>query len=281
MQDNQQQVEYWNGIVGERWMSYQSAIDRNLGPLGEAAMHAANILPGARVLDVGCGCGDTTLALADRVGPQGWVTGVDISAPMLDRARQRLGQRPPGGAVVELQQADASTAPLPDDVDLIFSRFGVMFFADPTRAFAHLAEALRPGGDLAFVCWRSRDENQWATVPVNAVKAHLPPEPPSDPLAPGPFAFADPDRIRKILSPSFSEVSVTPHDLRLAWTRTPSLDEAVDFFLHIGPSARSILEAPPQARERCVQALSEALGPYITPDGLMFSTATWIVTARR
>lgn len=280
MQDNTEQWDYWNGRTGHTWMAYQRALDRALGPLGEAAMHAANIVPGARVLDVGCGCGDTVLALADRVGPQGWVTGVDISEPMLARASERLGARPPGGAVVELQHADAASAPLPDDLDLVFSRFGVMFFADPKDAFAHLREALRPGGDLAFVCWRGQRENPWTQLALDAVAPHLPAEPASPPDAPGPFAFADRDRLRAILAPSFSDVVIEPHDQRIAWTRSASIEEAVDLFSNIGRASRLLREAPAAMADKARVALADAFRPHVTPDGLILPSATWIVTAR-
>ena len=277
--NNAPQIEYWNGSTGERWMRYQQALDRTLGPLGEVAIQAAQIVPGARVLDVGCGCGDTVLALADRVGSEGWVTGVDVSEPMLARARERIAQRAHGSAVIELQLGDAASVALPDELDLIFSRFGVMFFADPKAAFLHLAESARPGADLAFVCWQRFENNPWAHVPAHAMKPFLPADPPSPAGAPGPFAFADPDRLRAILEPRFSELSIEPYESRLVWT-PPSMEEAIDFFSNIGPSARPLREAAPEARTRALAALDEALRPHLTPDGLVLGTAVWIVTAR-
>ncbi len=277
--ENAQQIEYWNGTTGERWMRYQHALDRTLGPLGEVALQAAHIVPGARVLDVGCGCGDTVLALADRVGPHGWVTGVDVSEPMLARARERIATRAPGSAVIELQLGDAAGAALPYDLDLIFSRFGVMFFADPKAAFLHLAQFARPGADLAFVCWQRFENNPWAHVPVQAMKPFLSADPPSPPGAPGPFAFADADHLRAILEPRFADVNIEPHEARLVWT-PPSIEEAIDFFTNIGPSARPLREATPEARTRALAALADALRPHLTPDGLVLGTAVWIVTAR-
>src|SRR5262249_6517301 len=148
-----------------------------------------------RVLDVGCGTGQTSIELARRAGPGGAVTGIDISAPMLARARARAADA--GARTVTFLDADAQTHRFdPASLDVCFSRFGIMFFAAPDAAFANLRSALRPAGRLAFVCWQSMRDNPWMLVPLMAAAAHITLPPPPAPDAPGPFSFADADRVR-------------------------------------------------------------------------------------
>ena len=160
---NAEQISYWNEQAGPVWVAEQQSLDAMLEPLGQTAMELAGIEPGNRVLDVGCGAGNTTLQLGERVGPSGSLLGVDLSAPMLERARERA--RSAGADHVSFQQADAQIEPL-RDFDRVFSRFGVMFFADPVAAFANLRRALGPGGRIAFICWRPLAENPWILEPM-------------------------------------------------------------------------------------------------------------------
>ena len=163
---NAQQVEYWN-TQGARWVEVGPRIDAQLEPLGLATIERAAVRVGERVLDVGCGCGQATLQLAERVGATGSVLGSDISEPMLARARERAGEA--GLENVEFRQGDAQTEPFPEShFDLIFSRYGVMFFADSEAAFANLRVALRPGGRLVFVCWQELGKNPWLEQPLGA-----------------------------------------------------------------------------------------------------------------
>jgi ubiquinone/menaquinone biosynthesis C-methylase UbiE len=148
---NSEQIEFWNGRPGARWVTHQETLDRVIGPIGDLAIERAAVAPGERVIDVGCGCGATTLALAAKVGVSGSMVGVDVSAQMLSRARARAEQL--SGGRIELVEADASTHAFPFSADLIFSRFGVMFFRDPILAFQNLHRALRPGGRLVFAAW--------------------------------------------------------------------------------------------------------------------------------
>ena len=278
MDENQPQIEYWNGRAGANWTVYQEATDLALAPLGEATLAAAAVRAGERALDVGCGCGATALVLAERVGATGHVLGVDVSLPMLGRARERLR----GAANVELREADAATARFGGDRDLLFSRFGVMFFLDPTAAFANLRTALAPRGRVAFCCWRPARENPWATIPAEAIAPFVEPEPPVEGIPPGPFAFADPERVRAILGGAgFSAIELAAQDAPLRWTATPDLDVAVDLFSHIGPASRRLAEAPQEARARGLAALRAALAPHVGPTGLVLGGAVWIVTARR
>jgi ubiquinone/menaquinone biosynthesis C-methylase UbiE len=196
---NAAQAEFWNQTAGTTWVQLQDQLDRQIEGVGLEAMRALSPGPGECVLDVGCGCGQTTLELAARVGETGAVTGVDISTPMLEVARAR--PVPVGAARPQFRELDVQTGDLGRAAfDAAFSRFGVMFFAGPAAAFTNIRAALRPGGRLAFVGWRSVAENPMMSAPVAAAAPFLPPMPPSDPTAPGPFAFADSDRVRGILS---------------------------------------------------------------------------------
>src|SRR6185503_19156606 len=192
---NAEQIRFWNESAGPRWVAVHDRIARQLWPIGLEALDRAAIAPGSRVLDVGCGCGETTIEIARRVGPSGAVTGVDVSAVMLERAREDA--RAPN---ITYLLADAQTEALPEGAfDLLFSRFGVMFFSDPEAAFQNLRRALRRGARFTFLCWRALSENPWMTVPAAAV-ARLVAMPEVEPEAPGPFAFADADRVRGILT---------------------------------------------------------------------------------
>ncbi len=271
------QETFWNGEGGERWVREQARLDRALDPLGREALAAARVAPGERVLDVGCGCGSTTLALAHAVGTAGEVVGVDLSAPMLDQARGRAAAA--GFGHVTFVRADAGEYRAARPFDLLFSRFGVMFFEDPKLAFANLLAALRPGGRLAFVCWRAMAENPWMTVPLAAVLPLVPPPEPTPPDAPGPFAFADRARVASILTAAgFAHVDITSRDVPLA---TGPLDEALEYAMITGPTARLAQNVDAKTREKMHAAVREALRPLETKDGVVLAAAQWIVTAQR
>ncbi len=197
---NREQIEIWNSVFGPRWVAHQERLDRVWGPLGDATIERAAVLPGEQVLDVGCGCGATALQLAAKVGPAGAVVGVDVSAPMLAPAKERTQAL--GVANVRFVNADASTYALDDAVDLVFSRAGIMFFGDPTSAFTNLRRALRPGGRLAFVCFRDQRQNPCWTVPLAAAATVAKLEPPAAPKGPGVFSLADEDRLRAVVEQS-------------------------------------------------------------------------------
>lgn len=281
------QAEHWNGRGGDAWVRRQETLDQVVRPLGEVALAAAAVSPGDAVLDVGCGCGDTTLAVAARAGKAGRVLGVDVSGPMLGRARERLSAREGASAPVELVLADAATHALPAaSFDVLVSRFGVMFFEDPDAAFANLARALRPGGRLAFVCWRALAENRWAALPLRAIGSVVTLPPPPPPAAPGPFAFADASRVTRILEGAgFVDVRVTPHDAEvpLGPTGPGTRDEDVlDYVLEVGPAARALAELDAPTKAEAVAALARALAELPRRDaGVWLPAAIWLVTARR
>jgi SAM-dependent methyltransferase len=268
---------FWNGAAGERWVRGQTAIDRMLHPLGRAALDRAAPAPGERIADVGCGCGSTTLELAAAVGPTGSVVGLDVSAPMLARAKERAQ----GLANVAFVEGDAAALGLDPQADLLFSRFGVMFFPDPERAFANLHGMLRPGGRLTFVCWRALDDNAWAKVPFEAVvRAFDTPPPAPDTAGPGPFAFADAGRVRAILEAAgFSAIRIEPFDQDLVLGET--LAEAVDHALESGMAARFLVDADEPTRARARRETEAALAPHASGGRVALGGATWIVTAAR
>jgi SAM-dependent methyltransferase len=272
---NQAQIEYWNTVAAGVWTQNQAALDRQLEPLGAAGVAALAPRAGERVVDVGCGCGYTSLQLIEAVAPGGEVIGVDISAPMLAVARAR-GE---GRSGLNFLEADAQTADLGEaTLDAAFSRFGVMFFEDPAAAFANLRRSVRPGGRLVFVCWRPLRENLWMRGPMEAAAAILPPGPPSDPTAPGPFAFADPTRVRGLIEAGgWGGVQIEPHDAQIG---LGDVESTLAVALRVGPLAAALREAPNLA-DQVAQAVRAFLAPHAGPQGVRLPAAVWIVTARR
>jgi SAM-dependent methyltransferase len=271
---NAAQAAYWNETVGPSWVAMQDALDRQLRPLGLKAMEALGPKPGERLIDVGCGCGDTSLELARRVGGAGAVLGADISGPMLAVARRRAEAAEL--AWVRFAQADAQIVAFQPG-DGVFSRFGVMFFADPTAAFANLRKALKPGGRVAFVCWRPLTENPWMTVPMAGVAPLLPePLPPAPPGAPGPFAFADRDRLHGILGGAgFTDIVIEASDQKIG---QGDLETASRIALNAGPVAMAA-RTYPDLRDRIQDAVRVALAAHETPDGVLLGSSVWIVRA--
>ncbi len=279
--ENAEQIRYWNEAAGPPWVAFQDAIDRQIGPLGRLAMERVGVQRGERVLDVGCGCGHTTLEIARRVGPDGSVLGIDLSTAMLEQLSTSV--RAAGLANVRTLNGDARSHPFPPaSFDVAYSRFGVMFFADPDAAFANLRSALRPGGRLGFVCWQALPKNPWMLAPLMAAAQviALPPPPPPD--APGPFSFADPERVRGILARAgFEEVSVEPHEETLAVGGSRELERVVEFILQVGPTGTVLRDADAETKQRVEETVRESLRPHLGPEGLRMGSAVWIVTARQ
>lgn len=277
---NAEQIDYWNDAGGENWVTHDERLDAQLRIFGHAAMEAAGFDAGQRVLDVGCGCGATSLEIAGRVGAQGQVLGVDISKPMLERARARA--REAGAANLDFQQLDAQTHAFEAAaLDRLFSRFGVMFFSDSVRAFANLRGALRPGGRMAFICWRPIGENPWMQLPVAAL-AQVIEMPTPDPEAPGPFAFADPARVERILAEAgFEHIAIEPYDAKLAIGGGLALEEAADFFLSLVRVVATESSVAPEQRARAAAAVRDALAPHAGEGGVVLDAATWVVCAER
>ena len=275
--DNAAQAEYWNQIAGRRWTNRQEEQDLVLRPVSDRLISMADAKPGERVIDVGCGCGDTTIDFAARVMPGGEVLGLDISEPMLARARERAAKNLPARFVL----ADATVYDFePGRADLAVSRFGVMFFADPAQSFANLRKGLKPGGRLAFVCWREAKQNPWMMIPLREAKKHAPPLPETNPDDPGPFAFADDARVRRVLSAAgFADIVIVPVDLDLDLAIGRGLDAAVAGALGIGPTSR-ILDGQPEAvRAAAAADIRKALSERAHGDSVPLGAAIWIVTA--
>lgn len=278
---NADQIEYWNEASGTRWVEMNEILDAQLAPLGEVALERASVSSGERVLDVGCGCGQTSLQLGERVGESGRVVGADISSVMLDYARDRAKES--GLSNVEFRNADAQTGSFSEGFDLIFSRFGVMFFASPEDAFSNLFEALRPGGRLRLLTWQALGENPWMLVPMAAAAKHLTPSgPPPDPTAPGPFSFADTTRVEGILaSAGFQEIGFESVKRDLLLGGGQSLDDTVRFVLQLGPAGAALRDATDEVRGKVITEVRAALEPFHEGSGVRMQASTWVVSARR
>jgi len=276
------QIADWNDQSGERWVVHQARLDAMMAAFGQAAIEAAAPATDERVLDVGCGAGASSLDIATRVGSGGHILGVDISEPLIGRARALAPQDTPA----LFQVADASSVKLPQGAfDILFSRFGVMFFDDPTRAFAHMRRALKPGGRVAFVCWRGAAENDWVRLPMSAIRDIVPTMALPDPEAPGPFSFGDRERVARILTAAgFTDITVTPFDASIPFgegaTRDAAIDDAVKMTLEVGPLSRSLADQPDDIRSRASAAVRAAFAGRSDEQSVMIDGATWIVTAR-
>jgi SAM-dependent methyltransferase len=267
--------------VGAAWVRLQEQTDAQIDPPGRAAMARLPLLAGQRVLDLGCGCGQTLPQLLELVTPAGAVVGLDVSAPMLKRARERTA----GQAQISLVYGDGQRPPFSDGrFDALYSRFGVMFFADARAAFASLRAALRPHGRLAFVCWQAMARNPWAELPLRAVMRLLPASASPDivlPDRPGPFSLADADRVRAILGDAgFADVAVEAWEQPIHVGGAMTLEEAVAYGRQIGPAARAMADAPATLRPALDEALAGALAPFAGGRGVWMDAAAWLVTAR-
>ena len=276
---NADQIAYWNGPGGEHWTERQPLQDILLAPISQILIDSAAANSGERIVDVGCGCGSTSIALAQAVAPSGFVLGIDISAPMLARARQLAPKTLP----VDFVLADATVYPFdPASFDLLVSRFGVMFFAEPALSFANLRRALKPTGRLAFVCWREPRENPMLMTPLQAAYKHVPKLPQPGPEDPGPFSFASEERVRRILREAgFVDVAIVPRNLSLDIAIGRGLEAAVQGAIEIGPASRALHDHPEDVRAAAKESIREALKPFVRGESVPLPAAIWIVTARK
>jgi SAM-dependent methyltransferase len=278
---NAEQIRYWNDEAGPKWVAFADRLDGHIEPLGRLAMERAGVAPGERVLDVGCGCGQSTLLLGERVGRAGRVTGIDVSARMLEEAVRRA--RRAGATHLDFQAADAQTAePSGGPFDLAYSRFGVMFFQDPPAAFANLRRALRPDGRLAFVCWQPLAKNPWLLEPLLAAGRHLALPAPPEPGAPGPFSLGDPERLRGVLGAAgYTRIEIEDVETQLILGGAGGVEEATRFLLEgVGPTSRLLEGADAATRDAVADAMGEVLAARLTPDGVRMGCAVWVVVAR-
>jgi SAM-dependent methyltransferase len=277
---NTDQAERWNsGEDLAHWINNQARYDRMNEPFTALILEAAALRPGRDVLDVGCGCGGTTLEAARLIAP-GQAVGLDLSGPMLARARAGAEAAGLGNAV--FRQGDAQVYPLePARFDTVISRFGTMFFADPVAAFANVRSAARDGGRLVFVCWQPLAANQWLLVPGAALAEHVPPPAGfGSGDGPGMFAFADPDRVRPILAAAgWRDIEITSEHRSILVGGGGSVDDAVRF-LRTGSMGRTMLaEADADTVDRAVASVRAALAPYADADGVHLDAAVWLVQA--
>lgn len=272
---NDEQAALWNGAAGRAWIETQAVLDRMFEPLETLLAETMPAAAGGRLLDVGCGTGATTLACARRLGPAADCQGVDISEPMIAVARTRASR---AGSPARFTCADAQVhAFAPAHYDRIVSRFGVMFFDDPVRAFRNLRRAARDGAQLCFVAWRSAAENPFMTTAERAAAPLLPDLPPRRPGAPGQFAFAERDRIAAILEASrWTGVDIRPVDVPC---KMPEADLR-HYLSWLGPVGLRLQTADEGTRQKVVNTVRSAFEPYVCGTEVRFNAACWWVEAR-
>lgn len=269
------QATHWNQAGGQAWVELQGLMDTLNKPIEDLLIARGDPGVGGRVLDIGCGAGGTTLAMARRVGPQGLSLGVDVSAPLLELARRRAEAE--GLEAADFLEGDAGSVDLGAGFDGAISRFGVMFFSDFDAAFANIRSSLRPGGSMVFACWRSPKDNPLANLPMEAVAHLLPPTPQADPLAPGRFAFADPLRVRGILE------RTGWHDIAIETLDAPTpiaVDDLVTLSLKMGPVANALRTQDQATADKVRETVHAALTPYAENGIVPMTAGCWLVTAR-
>lgn len=277
---NSDQIKFWNGDAARRWVEFNAVLERRLKYFSALVMDRANPASGDHVLDIGCGCGGTTMEFAQAVAPDGVVTGMDISEPMLTIASERVAG---AAATVHIINGDGETYDLPKaSYDLIVSRFGVMFFANPKTAFRNFLGALKPGGRLAFVCWRATEFNPWVTIPFKAALPLVDSYEPPKPDAPGQFGLARREWIETILiDAGFSDVRIDAHDSPMRMGEG-DLDSCVSMVVGMGGMvARLMREADDDTASAIRQAVLSAVTPYYTGDCIEMAGSVWVVSANR
>lgn len=274
---NASQFETWNGESGYRWVARADERDRVIAPVADVLLGKAAPTHGTRVLDIGCGCGATTLMAATQVGRAGSVLGVDLSEPMLEVARDRA--RITGAVNTTFMHADAQTHQFePGSADLLISRFGTMFFSDPDAAFSNIAVALASGGRLCLATWQPLAANEWLAVPGAALLPHadLPPTPTD---GPGMFAQSDPAKVRATLSAAgFSDITIDATEV--TFTVGQTIDDAVDHLADSGPG-RALLETIDEGpkREAALADVRDALAGHHDDSGVRLGGGIWLITA--
>lgn len=270
-----EQAARWNGRGGHVWVEAQAVLDEMFRPFEDLLVEAATAEGGGHVLDVGCGTGGTTVAVARRLGPAGHCVGVDISEPMITAARERAERE---GAPASFIRADAQEYPFePATFDAVISRFGVMFFNDSVRAFANLRRAARDDARLRFITWRGPAENPFMTTAERAAAPLLPNLPARRPDEPGQFAFADSGKVRRILAESgWVGIDIRPIDVECALPER----ELVRYFTRLGPLGLVLPDADERTRARVIETVRAAFDPFVQGTEVRFTAACWTVGAR-
>lgn len=271
-----EQTRLWNGPSGNAWVELQEPLDRMFKPIED--LFVREILAGAkrRVLDVGCGSGSTTLAVARALGEQGQAVGIDLSEPLIAVAQARAEREKSPATFI---RANAQTHAFePASFDMFISRFGVMFFEDPVRAFANLLHAASDDAETRFIVWRSPAENPFMTTAERAAAPLLPNMPPRRPDAPGQFAFADQRRVTRILEESgWAEIDMHPIDIPCSF---PEKD-LVRYLTRLGPVGQILQEADERTRTQVMGQVRAAFDPYVHGSEIRFAAACWMICARR
>jgi ubiquinone/menaquinone biosynthesis C-methylase UbiE len=270
-----EQEKLWNGVAGRGWVEAQELLDQLFKPFEDLLVEAVSARSVSRVLDVGCGTGSTTLAVARQLGANGRCIGIDISDPMLTAARARAERESTPASFI---RANAQTHAFePASFDMIISRFGVMFFDDSVRAFANLRRAARDDAELRFIAWRSAGENPFMTTAERAAAPLLPNLPARRPDAPGQFAFAEQRRVSRILEESgWAGIEIRPIDVAC----TLPEQELVRNVSRLGPLGRVLHETDEQTRKEVLAAVRAAFDPYVHDAEVRFTAACWMVSAR-
>lgn len=278
---NSDEIKFWNGPQGQNWVKQNHLTDHMYDPFGDRAIECAALRPGERIIDVGCGCGKTTNALADKVSPGGHVTALDVSIPMLEVARDRMSRK---NDLVDFVCADAATYPFePESYDVLFSQFGLMFFHNPEEAFCNFNRALRPGGRIVFICWRHPKFNPWLMIPFDAVRPFVPDMPkPSPDVTASPFTMAPKERLEKLISGAgFKNVRLEVFDCPTRMGQG-SLDECLNFVADFSnPVATALRQIDPVEHAKVLAAVRSAVAPYHNGETLELPASAWIASAHR
>jgi SAM-dependent methyltransferase len=277
---NAAQLEYWNTVAGPRWVGLAGFVEKRVQKVNDLLLARSVVTPGERVLEVGCGTGAATVPLAEVVGDTGEIVGIDISEPMLAAARERISHS--GLRNITLLRADAQVHAFePNRFDLVASRFGVMFFADPVAAFRNLLGAMRPGGRLCFACWAALEENRHWLIPYEVALRHLGPPAPKPPHAPGPMAFAEPEYVRSVLERAgYEDIEIRRETPEIIGA---SPVEEAEHALIMGPSGRLIEEKKPEesVRELIKREMTDAFAAYAKGAEMVLPSTIFLVMARR
>lgn len=274
------QIAAWNGESGRAWVEHVDQFDSMLAPFGLAVIDRLELGTGDRVLDIGCGVGATALAMAASVAPA-LVVGVDISEPMLAAARTRAAAV--GCSNVEFRLHDVQDEPLEaTSFDVAFSRFGVMFFPDPERAFGHVRRALVDRGRLGFVCFQGPFDNPMILGPVMAAAAHVEMLPPPGPTEPSPFSLADPERVRSLLQAAgFGDIVIEPGPTSADLGPADDLQSTARRALEQNPGiAPGLAAALPATRQAAIDAAADVMSRHVVDGRIVMAASTWVVTAR-
>jgi SAM-dependent methyltransferase len=282
-QPNAEAIEAWDTVLFDKFMRFRPLVTEGLGKHGDAAIARLAPTPGSRVIDLGCGFGDTSQQLARLVGPSGSVVGVD-AAPRFIEGASREGVEA-GFQNLRYVVADVQTADLGGPYDFAFSRFGMMFFASPVQALRNVAKSLVSGGKIGFVVWRKREDNAWLHEAEKVVREIVPePETHDAPTCgPGPFSMSGADTVSDILlAAGYRDVTLERTELPILIGR--DFEEAIEFAIALGPAGELMRLAGAEGERRrpqVIAAVREVLAQFKSSDGIRAPASTWVITAHK